>query len=306
MLNSSSVSEFLLLDISKVRELQILLFVVFLIVYLATLSGNLLIISAVALDHHLHTPMHFFLMNLAMQDIGQISVIIPKTMANSLMNTTHISYSGCVAQVLLFLFFLASDISLLTVMAYDRYIAICKPLHYDAVMNRTACIKMVGCAWISGLLYGVLHTSATFANPFCSNVVSQFFCEIPQLLKLVCSDLYRIEIGAVVLSISIVFGCFVFIIITYVNIFTVVLKIPSLEGKQKAFSTCIPHLIVFSTLVLTGCFAYLKPTSSNTSSQLDLVFTVIYSIFPPMLNPLIYSMRNKEIKNALSKLFNLR
>ncbi|XP_044306017.1 putative olfactory receptor 14L1 [Varanus komodoensis] len=306
MWNSSSPYEFLLLAISEVYELQILLFVVFLMLYLATISGNLFIISAVVLDHHLHTPMHFFLMNLAMQDIGQSSVIIPKTMANFLMNTRDISYSGCVAQVLLFLFFLASDISLLTVMAYDRYVAICRPLHYDSVMNRRACLRMVGFAWICGLLYGVLHTSATFANPFCSNIVSQFFCEIPQLLKLVCSDLYLIEIGAVVLSISVVLGCFIFIIISYVHIFIVVLRIPSVEGKQKAFSTCIPHLTVFSTLVLTGCFAYLKPTSSNTPSHLDIIFTVIYSIFPPMLNPIIYSMRNKDIKDALSKLLGLR
>ncbi|XP_061447809.1 olfactory receptor 14A16-like [Rhineura floridana] len=304
MLNSSSMSEFLLLAFSEIHELQILLSVVLLVLYLATVTGNLLIITAVALDHHLHTPMHFFLMNLAMQDLGQISVIIPKSIANSLMNTRHISYSGCVMQVFLFLSFLASDISLLTVMAYDRYVAICKPLHYDVVMNRRACVKMVASAWISGLLYGMLHASGTFAAPFCSNVVNQFFCEIPQLLKLVCSDLYQIEIGAVVISIGIVFGCFIFIIATYVRIFLVVLRIPSVEGRQKAFSTCLPHLIVFSTLVLTGSFAYLRPTS-NTTSYLDLVFTVIYSVFPPMLNPVIYSMRNKEIKLALTKLLGL-
>ncbi|XP_053120412.1 olfactory receptor 14A16-like [Hemicordylus capensis] len=305
MLNSSLGFEFLLLEFSEVRQLQILHFLLFLLLYLATITGNLLIICAVVLDHHLHTPMHFFLMNLAMQDIGQVSVIIPKSMFNSIMNTRHISFSGCVAQVFLFLFFLASDISLLTLMAYDRYVAICNPLQYNMLMNRTACIKMVASAWIGGLLYGVLHASGTFAIPFCSNVVNQFFCEIPQLLKLACSNLYLIEVGAVVLSISLVFACFIFIIGSYVHIFIVVLRIPSVEGRQKAFSTCLPHLIVFSTLVLTGSFAYLRPTS-NTPSHMDLILTVIYSMFPPILNPLIYSMRNKEIKVALAKLLGFK
>ncbi|XP_028560224.2 olfactory receptor 14A16-like [Podarcis muralis] len=303
--NQTSISEFLLLEFSEVRELQILHFLLFLVLYLATVTGNLLIISAVAFDHHLHTPMYFFLMNLAMQDLGQVSVIIPKFMSNSLMNTRHISYSGCVAQVLFFLFFLASDFSLLTVMAYDRYIAICNPLQYEVLMNKQACIQMVTSVWISSFFYGLLHTGGTFAPTFCSNIVNQFFCEIPQLLKLTCSDLYLLEIGIVVVSAVIGLGCFIFIIITYVHIFTAVLKIPSIEGRQKAFSTCLPHLIVFSIFVFTGCFAYLKPTS-NTPSHLDLALTIIYSMFPPLMNPVIYSMRNKEIKHSLLKLLGLR
>ncbi|XP_053215954.1 olfactory receptor 14A16-like [Podarcis raffonei] len=304
-INQTSISEFLLLEFSEVRELQILHFLLFLVLYLATVTGNLLIISAVAFDHHLHTPMYFFLMNLAMQDLGQVSVIIPKFMSNSLMNTRHISYSGCVAQVLFFLFFLASDFSLLTVMAYDRYIAICNPLQYEVLMNKQACIQMVTSVWISSFFYGVLHTGGTFAPTFCSNIVNQFFCEIPQLLKLTCSDLYLLEIGIVVVSAVIGLGCFIFIIITYVHIFTAVLKIPSVEGRQKAFSTCLPHLIVFSIFVFTGCFAYLKPTS-NTPSHLDLALTIIYSMFPPLMNPVIYSMRNKEIKLSVLKLLGLR
>ncbi|XP_033024430.1 olfactory receptor 14A16-like [Lacerta agilis] len=268
---------------------------------MAIISGNLLIICTIAIDHHLHTPMYFFLMNLAMQDIGSISVIIPKSIANSILNTRQISYSGCVAQVLFFFFFLSSDFSLLTLMAYDRYVAICNPLHYEMVMNKQACIQMLACVWTSGLLHAVLHTSCTFATPFCSNVVNQFFCEIPHLLKLACSDLYLVEIGMVMLSIIIGLGCFTFIIVTYVQIFSAVLRIPSAEGRQKAYSTCIPHLIVISTLLFTGFFAYLRPTS-NTPSDQDLVFTVVYSMVPPMLNPVIYSMRNKEIKAAMSKL----
>ncbi|XP_061444609.1 olfactory receptor 14J1-like [Rhineura floridana] len=305
MNNQTSLSEFLLLEFSKIREIQILHFLLFLVLYLIALVGNLLIISAVAFDHHLHTPMYFFLMNLAMQDIGSVSVIIPKSMANSLMNTQHISYAGCVAQVLLFVFFVGSDIALLTVMAYDRYVAICDPLQYEMVMNRRACMQMVTSVWIAGFLNAVLHTGGTFTTHFCSNVVNQFFCEIPQLLKLACSDLYITEIGPVVLSILIAFGCFVFIVVSYVQIFTAVLKIPSAQGRKKAFSTCLPHLIVFTIFLLTAFVAYLRPPS-NTASHVDLVFAIIYSIVPPILNPVIYSMRNKDIKVALSKLRGVR
>ncbi|XP_053120429.1 olfactory receptor 14C36-like [Hemicordylus capensis] len=305
MSNETSESGFLLLEFSEVRQQQMLYFIAFLMLYMVILSENLLIISAIATDHHLHTPMYFFLMNLAMQDVGSVSVIIPISLFNSLMNTRHISYSGCVAQVFMFIFFLGSDFALLIVMAYDRYIAICNPLHYEMVMNKPACIQMIASVWISGLLYGALHTSSTFAAPFCSNVVNQFFCEIPQLLKLTCSDLYLVELGVLVLSTLLGLGCFIFIIVTYVHIFTAVLRIPTVQGKQKAFSTCLPHLTVFSTYVFTGYFAYLRQPS-NTPSYSDLAFTMIYSMVPPLLNPVIYSMRNKEMKNALQRLFYLR
>ncbi|XP_061447857.1 olfactory receptor 14A16-like [Rhineura floridana] len=302
--NKSYVSEFLLLEFSAIRELQILHFLLFLGLYLMIVSGNLLIISAVAIDHHLHTPMYFFLMNLAIQDIGTASVFILKSMVNSLMNTRHISYAGCVVQVFAYVFFAGSDFFLLTVMAYDRYVAICNPLQYEMVMNRTACIQRVAAVWVAGFLYAVLHTGGTFTTPFCSNVINQFFCEIPQLLTLACSNLY-LETGVVVMSVILVFSCFVYIVVTYVHIFSAVLKIPSIQARKKAFSTCLPHLIVFSILCFTASFAYLRPPS-NTPSHLDFVLTVMYTIVPPMFNPIIYSMRNKDIKNALSKLLGLR
>ncbi|XP_061447871.1 olfactory receptor 14A16-like [Rhineura floridana] len=302
--NKSYISVFLLLEFSAIRELQILHFFLFLGLYLITVSGNLLIIFAVAFDHHLHSPMYFFLMNLAIQDIGTTSVIVPKSLVNSLMNTRHISYVGCVVQVFGYMFFAVSDFFLLTVMAYDRYIAICNPLQYEMVMNRAACTKRVGAVWIAGFLYAVLHTGGTFASPFCSNVINQFFCEIPQLLPLACSNLYLIEIGAIVMSFILTLSCFVYIGVTYVHIFSAVLKISSIQGRKKVFSTCLPHFIVFFVFCFTGCFAYLRPPS-NTPSHLDLVLTVMYAIFPPMFNPIIYSMRNKEVKNALSKLLGL-
>ncbi|XP_067423865.1 olfactory receptor 14A16-like [Emydura macquarii macquarii] len=302
MSNRTTVTEFLLLGFSDNRELQILHFVVFLGIYLVALTGNLLVITVVAIDHHLHTPMYFFLMNLSILDIGSISVTVPKSMANSLLNTTSISYAGCVLQVFLFFFFASADFALLTVMAYDRYVAICKPLHYETVMNRGACVQMAASAWTSGILNSALHTGNTFAVSFCGgNMVDQFFCEIPKLLKLSCSDSYLSEVGVIAFNALLGLSLFALIIVSYVQIFTRVLRIPSELGRHKAFSTCLPHLIVVSLLLFTGTFAYLKPTSSSQSG-LDLVVAVLYSVVPPMMNPIIYSMRNKEIKAALKKL----
>ncbi|KAM6451734.1 olfactory receptor 14I1-like [Liasis olivaceus] len=298
----NDTSEFLLWEFSKIWELQVMHIVLLLILYLMTVTGNLLIISAVISDHHLHTPMYFFLMNLAMQDIGSVSVIIPKAVFNSLMKIRTISHSGCVAQVLLFFFFLSCDISLLTVMAYDRYVAICNPLRYEMIMNRKACTKIVGNVWTASLLNASLHTIVTFITPFCSNMINQFFCEIPYLLKIACSGLYVTEIGVLIFSATLVIGCFAFVIVTYVHVFSAVLRIPSVQGRKKAFSTCLPHLIVFSLFVFTGSFVYLKPIY-DSPSFLDFIITITYSIIPSMLNPLIYSMRNKDIKVALSRLF---
>nr|XP_005309320.1 olfactory receptor 14I1-like [Chrysemys picta bellii] len=302
MSNRTTLTEFLLLEFSDVRELQILHFVVFLVIYLAGLMGNLLIISAIALDHHLHTPMYFFLVNLSILDIGSISVTIPKSMVNSFMNTRLISYPGCVTQVFLFVLFTSTDFALLTVMAYDRHVAICQPLHYESVMNRGACVQMAASTWITGIVYSALHTGNTFRLPFCqSNVINQFFCEIPRLLKLACSDSYLSEVGLLAFSIFLGLNCFVFIIVSYVQIFKTVLRIPSEQGRHKAFSTCLPHLTVVSLFLCTGIFEYLKPTSSS-ASNMDLMMGVLYSLVPPVLNPIIYSMRNKEIKAALKKL----
>uniref|UniRef100_A0A8C8VK63 Olfactory receptor n=1 Tax=Pelusios castaneus TaxID=367368 RepID=A0A8C8VK63_9SAUR len=302
MFNQTTMTEFLLLGFSDVRELQILHFVVFQVIYLAALMANFLIIIVVAFDHHLHTPMFFFLVNLSILDIGSISVIIPKSMANSLMNTRSISYSGCVAQVFFFMFFAVTEFALLTIMAYDRYVAICQPLHYERVMNRRACVQMATSTWISVFVYTSLHTGNTFILSFCEgNMVDQFFCEIPPLLKLVCSDSYLFETGALIFSNCLAFSCFVFIIVSYVQIFTTVLRIPSEQGRHKAFSTCLPHLIVVSLFFFTVSFAYLKPIS-NSPSGLDLTVTVLYTVVPPLMNPIIYSMRNKEIKAAVKKL----
>ncbi|XP_067166480.1 olfactory receptor 14A16-like [Apteryx mantelli] len=302
MSNSSSLKEFLLLAFPDTWQLQLLHFWLFLGIYLAALLGNGLIITAVACDHHLHTPMYFFLFNLSLLDLGTISVTIPKSMANTLWDTRAISYWGCTAQVFLLLFFFAAEYSLLTVMAYDRFVAICRPLHYGMLMDSRGCVKRAAAAWTSDFLCALLHIANTFSIPLCQgNVLEQFFCEIPQILKLSCSDACLRELGALVVTICLVFRCFIFIVLSYVQIFTVVLRIPSQQGQHKAFSMCLPHLAVVSLFISTAIFAYLKP-SSLSSPILDLVVAVLYSVVPPTLNPLKYSMRKKELKDVLGKM----
>ncbi|XP_070584562.1 olfactory receptor 14A16-like [Erythrolamprus reginae] len=299
MINISTVTEFQLLGFSNIEELQIIHFVMFLAIYLVALMGNLLIITVIVINPHLHTPMYFFLVNLSVADLGAISVTIPKSMTH----IRTISYTGCAAQVFFVIFFMGVDVSLLTVMAYDRFVAICDPLHYTITMSRESCMKMAIIAWVSGLLYGSVHVGGTFSITFCSNVVKQFFCEIPQILRLSCSDLYLIEIGILVFSAFLIFSCFIFIIISYVQIITAVMKISSMKGRQKTFSTCLPHLIVVSLFICICAFAYLKPIS-RCPSDFDLAVTVIYCSVPFMMNPVIYSVRNKDIQIALWKLLN--
>ncbi|KAM6225791.1 olfactory receptor 14C36-like [Porphyrio hochstetteri] len=300
--SSSSISQFLLLPFADTRELQLLHFCLFLGIYLAALLGNGLIIITIACDHHLHNPMYFFLLNLSLTDLGFMSTTLPKSMSNSLWDTRDISYTGCVAQVFFSVFFMSTEYFLLTVMAYDRYVAICHPLHYGTLLGSRACVHMAAAALVSGFLNAVLHTANTFSLPLChGNAVDQFFCEIPQILKLSCSDAYLRETGVMVVTVVFGFGCFVFIVVSYVQIFRAVLRIPSQQGRHKAFSTCLPHLAVVSLFVSTGIFANLKPPSIS-SVFLNLTMSFLYSVFPPAVNPLIYSMRNQELNDAMWKL----
>ncbi|XP_050196632.1 olfactory receptor 14C36-like [Myiozetetes cayanensis] len=299
MPNSSSISQFLLLAFADRRELQLLHFWLFLGISL----GNGLILSAVACDQHLHTPRDFFLLHLSLTDLGCICTTVPKAMHNSLWGTTTISFTGCAAQVFFLFFFLGTEFSFLTIMCYNRYVAICKPLHYGTLLGSRACAHMAAAAWASGFLNALLHTANTFSLPLCQgNALGQFFCEIPQILKLSCSHSgYLRELGLLGASACLAFGCFVFIVFSYVQIFRAVLRIPSKQGQHKAFSTCLPHLAVVSLFVSTGTFAYLKPPSISSPS-LDLALSVLYSVMPPALNPLICSLRNQELKDAIRKM----
>ncbi|NXD46793.1 O14AG protein, partial [Copsychus sechellarum] len=260
---------------------------------------NGLIISAVACGHHLHIPMFFFLLNLALTDLGCICTTVPKAMHNFLWDTRNISFSGCAAQAFMLFFFLGTEYSLLTIMCYDRYVSICKPLHYGTLLGSRACAHMAAAAWASGFLYALLHTANTFLMALChGNALGQFFCEIPQILKLSCSKSYLRELGLIVVSVCLAIGCVVFIVFSYVQIFRAVLRIPSEQGRHKAFSTCLPHLAVVSLFLSTSFFANLKPPSIS-SPCLDLSLSVLYSVVPPGLNALIYSLRNQKLKAAV-------
>ncbi|KAM9251673.1 LOW QUALITY PROTEIN: olfactory receptor 14J1-like [Cariama cristata] len=300
MSNGSSITQFLLLAFADTRELQLLHFWLFLGIYLAALLGNGLIITTIACD----TPMYFFLLSLSVLDLGSISTTVPKAMANSFWDTKAIFYTRYVAQVFFVFFLFGAEFSLLTVMVYDRYVAICNPLHYGTLLGSRACAHMAAAAWGTGFLTAVLHTANTFSLPLCQgNALDQFFCEVPHILKLSCSHSCFRETGLVV-SACLAFGCFVFILFSYVQILRAVLRIPCEQGRHKAFSTCLPHLAVVSLFVstaVTAMFAYLKPPSVSSPS-LDLVMAILYSVVLRAVNPLIYSMRNQELKVALKKL----
>ncbi|XP_057900677.1 olfactory receptor 14A16-like [Melospiza georgiana] len=223
-------------------------------------------------------------------------------MHNSLWDTRDISYSGCAAQVFLIFFFISAELCLLTIMCYDRYVSICKPLHYGTVLGSRACAHMAAAAWASAFLNALMHIANTFSLPLChGNALDQFFSEIPQILKLSCSQSNFRELGLIAVSVCLAFGCFVFIVFSYVQIFRAVLRIPSDQGRHKAFSTCLPHLAVVTLFISTSFFTYLKPPSMSSPS-LDLALSVLYSVVPPALNPLIYSLRNQELKAALWRL----
>ncbi|CAN8180456.1 unnamed protein product [Coccothraustes coccothraustes] len=298
----SSISHFLLLALADTRQLQLLHFCLLLGISLAALLGNGLIISAVACGHHLHTPMFFFLLNLALADLGSICTTVPKAMHNSLWDTRNIFYNGCATQLFFFLFFIGAAYYLLTIMCYDRYVSICKPLHSGTLLGNRACAHMAAAAWASAFLTAFMHTANTFSLPLChGNALGQFLCEIPPILKLSCSKSYLRELGLLVVTASLSLCCFVFIVVSYVQIFRAVLRIPSEQGRHKAFSTCLPHLAVLSLFLSSLMSAQLNPPSISSPS-LDLALSVLYSVVPPALNPLIYSLRNQELKAAVWRL----
>ncbi|XP_023447145.1 olfactory receptor 14A2-like [Dasypus novemcinctus] len=301
MINHTVVNGFFLMEFSGIRKLQVLHAFLFLLIYLATLMGNILIVVLVTLDQCLHTPMYFFLKNLSLFDLCLISVIVPKSILNSLSNRSTISFLGCFFQVFLVIFFAGSEVFILTAMSYDRYVAICHPLHYGIMMSRGVCVRMAAASWCFGGFFGSLYSSGTFSLSFCgSRNVPQFFCDVPSLLKISCSKTHITIDVSVAIGIFYGFSCLLAIVFSYVYIFNTVLSIPSVPGRSKAFSTCLPHLIVVTTFLLTGAIAYLKPVPESPT-LLDLLLSVLYSVLPPTLNPIIYSLRNKEIKASLSK-----
>ncbi|XP_073078212.1 olfactory receptor 14C36-like [Manis javanica] len=299
MANSTMVTEFLLMGFAEVLELRVLHALLFLLMYLATLLGNLLIISATTLDQNLHTPMYFFLRNLSILDMSYISVTVPNACVNSLTNKTTISRAGCAAQIFLVIYCAFVELLFLTVMACDRYVAICQPLHYPVIMNHQFCVWTTLVSLLSGLIYAGVHTGNMFRLSFCHNVVYQFFCDVPSLLRLSCSDTFSNELLILISAVGIGGGCFIFIAMSYLCIFSTVLKFPTRE-RGKAFSTCVPHLLVFSVFLGSGSSVCLRPSEAS-DTVLDMILSVFYTVVPPLLNPIIYSLRNKHVKGALKK-----
>ncbi|XP_006877612.1 PREDICTED: olfactory receptor 7E24-like [Chrysochloris asiatica] len=299
--NLTSFSEFLLLGLSEDPELQPLLFGLFLSIYLIAVAGNLSIILAVSSDSRLHTPMYFFLTNLSLADIGFISTTVPKMLVNIQTKSKSIAYVGCLTQVSFFYLFASLDSLFLTVMAYDRLVAICHPLHYTVIMNPRLCGFLVLVSFLISLLVSQLHISMVSQLTFCTDVeVPSFFCDPPQLLNLACSDTSTNTI--LVYFVGAIFGCLPVsgILFSYTRIISSILRVSSSGGRYKAFSTCGSHLSVVCLFYGTGIGAYLSSVVSS-SARKGAVTSVMYTVVTPMLNPFIYSLRNRDIKKALRR-----
>ncbi|XP_040280709.1 olfactory receptor 5V1-like [Bufo bufo] len=306
MVNNCSVIEFILLGFPSLVPVQITLFYILLMFYMLTLSGNFLIILVTSASKALHTPMYFFLWNLSVLEIFYTSVTIPKMLLNFILGTTSITFNACMSQVFFFIALGSIECTLLAVMAYDRYVAICNPLQYVLIMNSTTCKGLVGGSWISGFLNSMVHTVCTFQLPFCSsNMINQFFCDIPPLLKVACGNTFPSEVVLFTVGGAYGFGSFLSTIISYIHIISTILEIKSTEGRKKAFSTCTSHLTVVTLFFGTSFSAYLKPTSKYSSGEGKLV-PVFYAVITPTLNPIIYTLRNKEFKNAFRKIMGLK
>ncbi|XP_068844789.1 olfactory receptor 5B12-like [Capricornis sumatraensis] len=298
MENTTEVTEFVLAGLSDDPEVQILLFITFSLIYLLTLVGNLGVTELILLDSRLHTPMYFFLSQLLLVDFGYSSAVTPKVMAGLLTGDKTISYEACVAQFFFFVAFITAESFLSAAMAYDRHAAVCKPLHCATAMPTRACMRVLTGCLLCGFLNASVHTGNVFRLSFCrSHAVSHFFCDAPPLLALSCSDSYASEM---VIFFAVGFNdlfSILVIFISYLFIFITILRMRSSEGRQKAFSTCASHLTAVSIFYGTGIFMYLQPSSSHSLGT-DKVASVFYAMVIPMLNPLVYSLRNKEVKSA--------
>ncbi|XP_002709178.2 olfactory receptor 8J3 [Oryctolagus cuniculus] len=300
--NLSQVTEFILIGVSERPELQLPLFCVFLVIYGLTVVGNLGIITLTSVDSRLHTPMYFFLRHLAIINLGNSTVIAPKMLINFLMKRKTTSYYECATQLGGFLVFIVSEIFMLAVMAYDRYVAICNPLLYMVVVSRQICLLLVSLTYLYGLFTAIMVSSCVFSVSYCSsNVINHFYCDNVPLLALSCSDTYIPETVVFVSAATNLFFSMTIVLISYFNIVLSILRIRSTEGRKKAFSTCGSHMMAVTVFYGTLLFMYLQPRS-NHSLDTDKMASVFYTLVIPMLNPMIYSLRNKDVKAALQRL----
>ncbi|KAM9299310.1 olfactory receptor 5G9-like [Gastrophryne carolinensis] len=301
--NNTQVTEFILIGLSEIPELQILMFTLFLMIYLVTVFGNLCIILAYIFSPNLHTPMYFLLSNFSFLEICYISVNIPKMLSNFLSEHKSISFYGCAVQVYSFGVCGGTECYVLAAMAYDRYNAICHPLLYNVIMNRLTCFQFLVGSYLIGSFNSLLHTILTFSLPFCgSNIINHIFCDIPPILQLACADTKINQIVILVTSNCVLVGSFVLIVISYIYIILAIIAAHSTTGRKKAFSTCTSHFTVVAIFYGSVMFMYLKPESSNGAYQEKLV-AVMYTVVAPLLNPFIYSLRNRDVKMALVKMY---
>ncbi|XP_070583592.1 olfactory receptor 5AR1-like [Erythrolamprus reginae] len=304
--NHTQVTEFIFLGFTDNPYLEIVLFVVFLTIYLTNVIGNVGMILLILLDEQLHSPMYFFLCHLSLVDLGYSTAIAPRMLADFLRRHKVISFSSCATQFAFFVGFVDAECYVLAAMAYDRYVAICRPLHYNTIMSKQVCLVLVVGSYVVGLISLASHTSLTFSLDYCgSNVINHFFCEIPPLLALSCSDTYVSEILLFSLCGFIEFSTLLIILISYIFIFAAILRIRSAEGRLKAFSTCASHLTGVTLFYGTVMFMYLRPPSSYSLDQ-DKWASVFYTVVIPMLNPLIYSLRNRDVKEAFRRVISKR
>nr|XP_014683278.1 olfactory receptor 5B3-like [Equus asinus] len=301
MENNTEVTEFILLGLTNAPELQVPLFIIFTFIYLTNVLGNLGMILLILLDSCLHTPMYFFLSNLSLADICYSTAVTPKMMAGFLLGDKVISYNACAAQMFFFAVFATVESYLLASMACDRYAAVCKPLHYSTMMTTSMCTRLAIGSYICGFLNASIHVGDVFSLSFCkSNMVPHFFCDVPALMALSCSYRHVSELILALLESFNIFFALLVILISYLFIFVTILKMPSVEGYMKALSTCASHLTAVSIFYGTVIFMYLQPSSSH-SMDTDKIASVFYTMIIPMLNPMVYSLRNKEVKSAFKK-----
>ncbi|XP_068107713.1 olfactory receptor 5AR1-like [Hyperolius riggenbachi] len=300
--NETYVKEFILLGLSEKPGLQVTFSLLFLLIYIVTFTGNILIIIIVIVSSQLHTPMYFFLCNLSIVDICFSSTVVPKILIITITQDRSISFFGCATQLYFHLALGGSECLLLTVMAFDRYTAICKPLLYYAIVHKNLCLHLVIGCWIISFLNSLILTILTFQLPFCkSNIINHFFCEMPPLFHLSCQDTWANELAKYISVGLIVLCSFLVILVSYFCITLTILNIHSTRERQKAFSTCASHLTVVTLYYGTIMLMHLRPRSSY-SPELNRVVTILYTVVTPMLNPIIYSIRNKDVKEAIKKM----
>ncbi|XP_015267001.1 PREDICTED: olfactory receptor 5V1-like [Gekko japonicus] len=296
--NETDLKEFIILGFKNLKKVHLLLFIGFFITYLCTMLWNAFIITLAIVDQKLRTPMYFFLGNLSFLDICYTSTTIPQMLAHLLSERNTIPYMGCVLQVYFFFSFVGTECLLLAVMAFDRYVAICNPLRYTLLIGKDICLQLATACWAGGFLNSVVHTTFAFQLPFCGdNHIDAFYCDIPPLLKLSCGDTSLNQVLLLSIGLFIAWTPLVCILLSYTYIISTVLKIQSSEGRQKAFSTCSSHITVVLLYYGSSIFTYLTSNSSHPSNHAKLI-PVIYSVLTPLLNPIIYTLRNKDVKNA--------